>query len=142
MGVEVMEYPDGMEIVGGAKLKGATISTYHDHRIAMAFAIAGLFAEGDTIIEGSECIGTSYPGFEHDLDLFMKGDTGAAPIRAEGGDSCGDATACGSRRRSETAVAPSQRHLCAATRDHCDRASAAALASGRGGGGSAALRRR
>jgi len=81
MGVEVMEYPDGMEIVGGAKLKGATISTYHDHRIAMAFAIAGLFAEGDTIIEGSECIGTSYPGFEHDLDLFMKGDTGAAPIR-------------------------------------------------------------
>jgi len=81
MGVEVMEYPDGMEIVGGAKLKGATISTYHDHRIAMAFAIAGLFAEGDTMIEGSECIGTSYPGFEHDLDLFMKGDAGDAPIR-------------------------------------------------------------
>lgn len=81
MGVEVTEYPDGMEIVGGAKLKGATISTYHDHRIAMAFAIAGLFAEGDTMIEGSECIGTSYPGFEHDLDLFMKSDAGVAPIR-------------------------------------------------------------
>lgn len=81
MGVEVIEYPDGMEIVGGSKLKGATISTYHDHRIAMAFAIAGLFAEGDTVIEGSECIGTSYPGFEHDLALFMKGDAGDAPIR-------------------------------------------------------------
>ncbi|MFM2176810.1 MAG: 3-phosphoshikimate 1-carboxyvinyltransferase [Verrucomicrobiota bacterium] len=81
MGVEVIEYEDGMEIVGGAKLQGATISTYHDHRIAMAFAIAGMFAEGETIIEGSECINTSYPGFEHDLNLFLRGDTGAAPIR-------------------------------------------------------------
>ncbi len=81
MGVEVIEYEDGMEIIGGAKLHGATITTYHDHRIAMAFAIAGLFADGETIIEGSECIGTSYPGFEHDLNLFIKGDTGAAPIQ-------------------------------------------------------------
>jgi 3-phosphoshikimate 1-carboxyvinyltransferase len=40
-----------------------------------------MFAEGETIIEGSECINTSYPGFEHDLNLFLRGDTGAAPIR-------------------------------------------------------------
>ncbi len=80
MGVEVIEYDDGMEIIGGSKLHGATISTYHDHRIAMAFAVAGLFAEGETIVEGSECISTSYPSFERDLNLFIKGDSGAAPI--------------------------------------------------------------
>jgi 3-phosphoshikimate 1-carboxyvinyltransferase len=81
MGVEVIEYDDGMEIIGGSKLHGATISTYHDHRIAMAFAVAGLFAEGETIVEGSECISTSYPSFERDLNLFIKGDAGAAPIQ-------------------------------------------------------------
>lgn len=81
MGVEVIEYEDGMEIIGGAKLRGATITTYHDHRIAMAFAIAGMFAEGETIIEGSECINTSYPGFELDLALFQKSDGGVPPIR-------------------------------------------------------------
>ena len=81
MGVTVIEYEDGMEIIGGAKLTGATITTYHDHRIAMAFAIAGMFAEGETIIEGSECINTSYPGFELDLALFQKADAGVAPIR-------------------------------------------------------------
>ncbi len=80
MGVTVTEHPDGMEIVGGAKLQGATLPTYGDHRIAMAFAIAGLFADGTTTIEGSECITTSYPGFEHHLDLLLHGDTAARPI--------------------------------------------------------------
>lgn len=80
MGVTVTENPDGMEITGGAKLQGATLPTYHDHRIAMAFAIAGMFAEGVTTIEGAECIATSYPGFEHHLELFLHGDTGAPPI--------------------------------------------------------------
>ncbi|HEY1083132.1 MAG TPA: 3-phosphoshikimate 1-carboxyvinyltransferase [Prosthecobacter sp.] len=71
MGVTVTEFDDGMEIQGGAQLTGATISTYHDHRIAMAFAIAGLFAEGETVVEGSECIATSYPSFVQDLALFQ-----------------------------------------------------------------------
>jgi 3-phosphoshikimate 1-carboxyvinyltransferase len=77
MGVNVTERPDGMEIEGGAKLHGATLPCFGDHRIAMAFAIAGLFAEGTTTIEGSECIATSYPGFEHHLDLFLQGVAGA-----------------------------------------------------------------
>ncbi len=71
MGVTVTEFEDGMEIEGGAKLHGAVIPTFHDHRIAMAFAIAGLFAEGETIIEGSECIRTSYPNFEQHLSQFQ-----------------------------------------------------------------------
>jgi 3-phosphoshikimate 1-carboxyvinyltransferase len=81
MGVKVTERPDGMEIEGGATLQGATLPTYGDHRIAMAFAIAGMFAEGVTTIEGAECITTSYPGFDHHLDLFLHGDTAARPIR-------------------------------------------------------------
>ncbi len=80
MGVTVTEYPDGMEIEGGAKLQGATLTSFGDHRIAMAFLVAGMFAEGTTTLEGSECISTSYPGFERHLDFFLNGDTGDRPI--------------------------------------------------------------
>lgn len=80
MGVKVDEFEDGMEIHGGSQLQGATIETYHDHRIAMAFSIAGLYAEGPTTIEGTECIATSYPGFERDLELFLSGGTRSTPI--------------------------------------------------------------
>jgi len=80
MGVTVTEHPDGMEIEGGAKLQGATLPCWGDHRIAMAFLIAGLFAEGTTTIEGSECIATSYPGFAQHLDLFLHGDNAPRPI--------------------------------------------------------------
>ena len=71
MGVPVREFHDGMEIDGGAQLKGARLQSYGDHRIAMAFAIAGLFAEGQTIIEGAECTETSYPGFNSHLDQIL-----------------------------------------------------------------------
>ncbi|MBX7212165.1 MAG: 3-phosphoshikimate 1-carboxyvinyltransferase [Verrucomicrobiaceae bacterium] len=74
MGVSVQEFDDGMEIEGGAKLRGTTIETFGDHRIAMAFAVAGMFAEGQTVIEGAECIATSYPGFERDLNRFVLGE--------------------------------------------------------------------
>jgi len=67
MGVGVEEFADGMEIQGGAQLKGAVIESLGDHRIAMAFAIAGLRAKGETVIRGAECIETSYPGFAEEL---------------------------------------------------------------------------
>ncbi len=71
MGAEVREFDDGMEITGGAALHGAVIPTFHDHRIAMAFAVAGLHADGVTTIEGAECARTSYPNFETHLALFQ-----------------------------------------------------------------------
>jgi len=71
MGVVVDEFADGMEITGGATLKGAEIHSLGDHRIAMAFAIAGLFAEGETVIKGVECIETSYPGFIRELEQLQ-----------------------------------------------------------------------
>ncbi|MEX2580624.1 MAG: 3-phosphoshikimate 1-carboxyvinyltransferase [Verrucomicrobiales bacterium] len=71
MGVAVEEFADGMEITGVESLKGAEINALGDHRIAMAFAIAGLFAEGETVVHGAECIETSYPGFTRELDLLQ-----------------------------------------------------------------------
>jgi 3-phosphoshikimate 1-carboxyvinyltransferase len=71
MGVEVVELEDGLEIYGGSPLIGARLKSFGDHRIAMAFAIAGMFAEGNTIIEDTACIATSYPGFEQRLASFL-----------------------------------------------------------------------
>jgi 3-phosphoshikimate 1-carboxyvinyltransferase len=66
-GVEVDEHPDGMTIHGGASLRGASVPSFGDHRIAMACAILGLFAKGPTVIEDTGCIATSYPAFADDL---------------------------------------------------------------------------
>ena len=65
------EVADGMIIHGGKTLQGATVTSFGDHRIAMAFAIAGLFAEGETIVEDAACVNTSYPGFESSLNDAM-----------------------------------------------------------------------
>jgi 3-phosphoshikimate 1-carboxyvinyltransferase len=68
MGGEVEEFDDGMIIPGGQKLKGAQLDSYGDHRIAMAFAIAGLLAEsGETTIVNTACVNTSYPTFSQHL---------------------------------------------------------------------------
>lgn len=68
MGADVIPTEDGMIIHGGGMLKGAHIYSYLDHRIAMAFAIAGLAAEGITVIEGIQCVDVSYPAFFETLD--------------------------------------------------------------------------
>lgn len=67
MGAHVETHADGMTITGPTPLMGAKISANGDHRLAMAFAVAGLVASGETIIEGAEAIATSYPDFEKDL---------------------------------------------------------------------------
>src|SRR3954470_19387371 len=71
MGAQVMEMADGLEIHGPAPLRGARLASFGDHRIAMAFAVAGLFAEGETIIQDAECVRGSYPGFETALEEFI-----------------------------------------------------------------------
>ena len=59
-----------LAILGPAPLHGARVPSFGDHRIAMAFAIAGLFADGETIVQEAECIRESYPGFETVLEEF------------------------------------------------------------------------
>lgn len=63
MGAEVEEYPDGLSIKGSERLRGAEIHSGGDHRIAMAFSVLALVAEGSTAIEGSEAVDVSFPGF-------------------------------------------------------------------------------
>jgi 3-phosphoshikimate 1-carboxyvinyltransferase len=63
MGAEVEEFPDGMRVAGAQKLRGAEIDSFDDHRIAMAFAVAGLMAQGTTVIRNSACVEISFPDF-------------------------------------------------------------------------------
>jgi 3-phosphoshikimate 1-carboxyvinyltransferase len=67
MGARVQELADGLDIVGPTTLHGAAVSSHGDHRIAMAAAVAGLVAEGETVIEDTECVDTSVPGFVESL---------------------------------------------------------------------------
>jgi 3-phosphoshikimate 1-carboxyvinyltransferase len=71
MGVEVVEQPDGLEIQGREELRGARVGSFGDHRIAMAFAIAGMFADGETTVQDVECVRESYPGFGDALDELV-----------------------------------------------------------------------
>src|SRR5207245_2671909 len=67
LGAEVDATDDGLVIRGPARLNGAVVKSYGDHRVAMAFAIAGLTAAGTTRIEGWDAVATSYPAFAEDL---------------------------------------------------------------------------
>ena len=70
MGAKVGEFPDGLIVEGGRRLQGAEIETYGDGRIGMAFAVAGLIAEGDTQIVGAECVEARFPGFFERLEAL------------------------------------------------------------------------
>jgi 3-phosphoshikimate 1-carboxyvinyltransferase len=72
MGAEVEEFPDGMKIPGGQKLHGAVIESFDDHRIAMAFAVAALRAEGETTIRNAESVVVSFPEFFDALSEVRK----------------------------------------------------------------------
>lgn len=71
MGVEVEEFSDGLSIKGPAKLKGAVIESHGDHRVAMAFSVAALIADGTTIINGISYVNISFPGFYEILRRLM-----------------------------------------------------------------------
>jgi 3-phosphoshikimate 1-carboxyvinyltransferase len=74
MGATVEERPDGLKVEGrrGGKLHGAEIEPHGDHRIAMAFAVAGLAAEGETVIRDADCAGVSYPAFFEELNRLAE----------------------------------------------------------------------
>ena len=63
MGAEVDEFDDGIAVSGPTQLRGAAIDSYGDHRIAMAFSVAALIAEGETQINNPECVAISFPEF-------------------------------------------------------------------------------
>jgi 3-phosphoshikimate 1-carboxyvinyltransferase len=72
MGAEVDERPDGLHIPGQQKLHGTELDSFGDHRIAMAFAVAALRAEGETCMQGADAAGVSYPTFFDELRAIMQ----------------------------------------------------------------------
>jgi 3-phosphoshikimate 1-carboxyvinyltransferase len=70
MGADITSRDDGWIINGPCRLEGARVSSYGDHRVAMALAVAGLVADGKTEIDGAECVEISYPGFFDDLEYL------------------------------------------------------------------------
>ncbi len=68
MGAEVEEFEDGLDVPGGQQLHGAEVDSGGDHRIAMAFSVAGLRAQGDTLIRGADSAAISFPEFFTLLD--------------------------------------------------------------------------
>jgi 3-phosphoshikimate 1-carboxyvinyltransferase len=72
MGAEVEEFEDGLDVPGGQSLHGAVIDSGGDHRIAMAFSVAALRAEGETTIRGAESAAISFPEFFELLDLIAE----------------------------------------------------------------------
>ncbi len=72
MGARVEEREDGLKIPGGQTLHGAELDSFGDHRIAMAFAIAALRADGETLIRGAESAAISYPAFFQTLEEVVE----------------------------------------------------------------------
>ena len=72
MGADAEERPDGFQIRSGTRLTGGTVHANHDHRLAMAFAVAALGASGPTMIEGADAVAVSYPAFFEDLKRLAR----------------------------------------------------------------------
>jgi 3-phosphoshikimate 1-carboxyvinyltransferase len=72
MGAKIEERPDGFIVEGPTRLRGTRVDSQGDHRLAMALTVAGLVAEGETIVEGAECVSKSFPGFEPCLYSLLK----------------------------------------------------------------------
>lgn len=74
MGAKVEELADGLRVAGrsAGRLHGAEIEPHGDHRMAMAFAVAALGAEGETVIRDAECAGVSYPDFFSTLERLVE----------------------------------------------------------------------
>ena len=68
LGVDVRELPDGFVIPPGSRIRGGEVRTFGDHRIAMAFALAGLVAESPVELDRPECVAVSYPDFFRHLE--------------------------------------------------------------------------
>ncbi len=77
LGAEVEERDDGLAVAGGARLRGAAVEAAGDHRLAMLGAVAGLLADGETMVAGAGAVSISYPDFWADLARV-----GASPAAA------------------------------------------------------------
>jgi 3-phosphoshikimate 1-carboxyvinyltransferase len=73
MGVRLDERPDGLAVPGGQRFRGARVASGGDHRMAMALAVAGLIADGETVVDDTACVHTSFPTFVDTLNALAGG---------------------------------------------------------------------
>ena len=73
LGIQVEEYPDGFRIAPEQRIRGGRVKTFGDHRIAMAFSIAGLISESGVEIDDPGCADISFPGFFQALASMVNG---------------------------------------------------------------------
>ena len=73
MGVRLDERPDGLAVPGGQRFRAARVASGGDHRMAMALAVAGLVADGETVVEDTACVHTSFPTFVDTLNALAGG---------------------------------------------------------------------
>ncbi len=64
--------PDGFDIPGRQQLSGATLDSFGDHRIAMAFTVAALVAKGESLLHDSEAASVSFPGFYEQIETIAE----------------------------------------------------------------------
>jgi 3-phosphoshikimate 1-carboxyvinyltransferase len=67
MDARIDPQPDGFVVTGPTPLRGTVVDSHGDHRIAMALAVAGLVAQGETVVQNAHCIADSFPGFEETM---------------------------------------------------------------------------
>lgn len=79
LGARVEVFEDGLAVEGSCRLRGTTVRSFGDHRIAMAMGVAGLVAAGETLIEGADCARISFPGFWDVLDRLAGRPAPVAP---------------------------------------------------------------
>jgi 3-phosphoshikimate 1-carboxyvinyltransferase len=92
MGADADERPDGFQVRCGARLRGGAVHARHDHRLAMAFAVAALGASGPTEIEGADAVAVSYPAFFDDLERVARRDGSDTPARRDSAPTAGKTT--------------------------------------------------
>lgn len=73
LGAHIEERPDGFVVEGPTRLRGTAVDSHGDHRLAMALAVAGLVADGETTVANFDCVGDSFPGFEEVLERLAAG---------------------------------------------------------------------
>ncbi len=73
MGAKIEAEHNRMIIYGGQNLRGAEVESYHDHRVAMALSVAGLFADGETVVNDAECVDVTFPNFYQILNKVGAG---------------------------------------------------------------------
>lgn len=82
LGADVTPTQDGLIIIGPTRLRGAPVASHGDHRLAMALAVAGLVADGETTVDGAEVTADSFPGFAQTLRALGADLTEAGPLLA------------------------------------------------------------